>query len=799
MCRPDPQILVAPTKHNFGDTNIGDKSQIELVVSNPGGSELELGNLIWSDNASNEFLLVKDPSNKSIKPGQSISFIAVFAPQTKASKHATLLVPSNDEKNPQVSVTMSGNGASFAEVVVSQQVTDFGKLRKEDQPEMRSLHVASKGMAPLEIGQLGITGAAAEQFELVRDDCSGQSIPPNEARLLQMQFDPSSAKLGKIECDLIIPSNDHNDPVVKHPLIANISEKAPVIEVLPLQVDFKEVSLGDQEVVQIKITNTGPTNLSIKDIVLEQGSDHFQVIAHTGKSIIEPEAFKLFGILFRPGDAGDYRASIAITSNDPKQPRVEITVTGIGDDPKSNQPDIECTPTEVDFGTLDAGQQAEQTFIVRNRNENTVLKVGEVAITGEKTEGYHIVDDFVSNKKITGAVTFRLIFAPIKSGEKYAIISIPSNDPEIPILEIPIAGKANRVDLREIYCNSLRVHDKTAHYYFRRNGTYEASNPKGQCGINHDRHPINKASAYWPVDHCPTGQKAWIIHDGGWELALDPTLANVDTANTKQDKQRSVPELNSVLKKLEMYEIGDSTKPAIKGIYILGDENESKLANNAIRLLQVASRWDIEFRTIVQRKSNPFTKADQVLEKLRPLCKWAGSADFLVIWYTGHGGNVGWLFANYDDIVLDSYALFNTIGAHSRSPHTLIITDGCYSGELTNDLTLWIKSTGKKHLKGGRKITHVHCASKSEKGWGDSGGLTFTLHLCRNLIRKSITIPADVQKRWDLFTNIIRDKSTGVTLKTWGVQWSGVLWPLELPVFRASQHPGLVTVKGPDK
>jgi hypothetical protein len=107
------------------------------------------------------------------------------------------------------------------------------------------------------------------------------------------------------------------------------------------------------------------------------------------------------------------------------------------------KPRIGVTPSSnYDYGTLNYGQTASNIFTVTNEGDAD-LSVGQIAVNGTNaSEFVKGPSDNVSLKVVQPkeSGTFSIIFTPVSAGSKTAIITIPSNDPDHPNIEIALTG-----------------------------------------------------------------------------------------------------------------------------------------------------------------------------------------------------------------------------------------------------------------------------------------------------------------------------------------------------------------------
>ena len=105
-------------------------------------------------------------------------------------------------------------------------------------------------------------------------------------------------------------------------------------------------------------------------------------------------------------------------------------------------PHISVAPASHDFGMKEINSQfVNRKFTVTNTG-TTDLIISAISITGVDAEEFTILNDSCSDNTIlpTKNCTFEVAFQPISAGLKEAIFSISSNDPDSPVLNVPLQG-----------------------------------------------------------------------------------------------------------------------------------------------------------------------------------------------------------------------------------------------------------------------------------------------------------------------------------------------------------------------
>jgi len=216
-----PDISVEPTEHDFGDVSVGELSDpLVITISNNGTGNLYISDITLSD-TTNFTLDVSGCGGTTpiIAPGGSCTVTVVFNPQSEGVKNANIIIESNDPDEPIVSVSLTGNGVvGVPDIEVSPTSLDFGDVSAGSESDEQTVAIFNIGSENLEIGTITITGMA-DQFTIVNDNCSGQTLAPGDYCTVGVKFTPTST--GEKTANLIIPSNDPDEPIVEVSLKGN--------------------------------------------------------------------------------------------------------------------------------------------------------------------------------------------------------------------------------------------------------------------------------------------------------------------------------------------------------------------------------------------------------------------------------------------------------------------------------------------------------------------------------------------------------------------------------------------------
>jgi len=105
------------------------------------------------------------------------------------------------------------------------------------------------------------------------------------------------------------------------------------------------------------------------------------------------------------------------------------------------QPDISISPTSYNFGLVYINESSSKTFTISN-NGSADLDIYTIDIIGTDFSDFYIQKDDCSGQTLapSGNCIVDVVFSPTSVGENNANLSIRSNDPDTPILIVPLSG-----------------------------------------------------------------------------------------------------------------------------------------------------------------------------------------------------------------------------------------------------------------------------------------------------------------------------------------------------------------------
>jgi hypothetical protein len=405
-----PDITVTPTAVNFGNVVLGDTLFSEVIITNFGTADLVVDAITLSGN---------DASNFSITPNlpiiltrfESDTVAVAFTPVSDGLKSAQLNIFSNDPDENPVTVSLSGTGIS-PNIVISPTSVDFGEVVL-GQSAIQTILIENTGSAPLEIFETSLSGTDSAEFAIVNG--GSITIPPSANYNLQVSFTPQT--LGNKSASVTIFSNDADQPGISIPLSAT-ARGIPDITVIPLTIDFGVVPVGQSALGTFLVTNDGNDVLTGLSEIVGNTVD-FSFEFGGGNFNLAPGDTNTIGVRFEPHQLGMLFTVLKITSNDPDEAIVPVTIFGT-----SVIARIQVDPLQVNFGNVPIDTSATETVNITNTGTYP-FTVSATELTGTNATNFSLPGlqaPFTVDPNETKQIDVR--FSPQTLGTKSATLQI---------------------------------------------------------------------------------------------------------------------------------------------------------------------------------------------------------------------------------------------------------------------------------------------------------------------------------------------------------------------------------------
>ena len=481
--RPGPPVLrLSAPMVDFATVSMGTTAPAhELTLESTGERPVELGELTLTGAAPEAFEIAADGcSGTSLAPGRTCTVVLRFTPRRAAAVRATLEVPAEASNGP-LSVPLSGEGVA-PEPVLDRRRVEFAPapVGSPSRPEVVTL--SNRGGAPLEVAGMALVGAAADDFGLAGDRCTGESLDPAEECTVRVELTPGTEGERRATLRFRLRGAAPDAPPVEVAL-GGIGVAAPAAErpgaaaprgsggeraqdpgqtgatapapvtppppppppppelaAEPSALDFGEVPLGGEEAGEVVVRNSGgsPARLG-RPLVTGGDAASFTLRDDRcgGGELAAGERCTL-RVVLRPRQEGVLQARLEISSPDLAAggEALEVTLRGAGAVGR-------LTPgaRELAFGEVRQGASSERRLTLSNTGRAAV-EVGEVTIRGGGAPEFALVGEGCPETVPLapgGRCELTLRFAPAAEGRREAVLVVGQGGANR-VLEVTLGG-----------------------------------------------------------------------------------------------------------------------------------------------------------------------------------------------------------------------------------------------------------------------------------------------------------------------------------------------------------------------
>jgi hypothetical protein len=444
--------------YDFGPVEIGDSSPHQVfTVENSGDANLTVTII---NSSSTNFSIQNAPSLPcTIPSGGTDTFSVIFSPDSMDPIAAEITIVNSDPDDNIFSFVVEGETAlpemriTKGGILISNGATDahdFGTVLEGESSSPVVFTIQNNGDSDLLIGSISFSSGDTSDFTL--DDSSTDTVVPAGGNTsFGISFTPAGSGVKSVT-----PSIDSSDPWINPYLFTVSGEGEPRVPDMHIQqgstdlpsgstYGYGTVLIGSSSSAQFSIRNYGTGDLTVYDI--QSSSGEFELIdAPSMPSAITPGGSRYFTIRFSPSSPTDRWATITVQNDDPdgSENPYTFTVGGYGETPVS---DIHVRQDFIDlpngsgihfFGHVQEGDTKTDTFTIENSGTASLIISG-ILVTDGDTDQF-LIDYSIPPIGPGSSSTFDISFSPTYPGDKWAEITIISNDPDEDLYTFRVEG-----------------------------------------------------------------------------------------------------------------------------------------------------------------------------------------------------------------------------------------------------------------------------------------------------------------------------------------------------------------------
>jgi hypothetical protein len=338
-------------------------------------------------------------------------------------------------------------GGLRPEIEVSPQVLDFGAVALGSHADL-VIHLAAVGGAP-ETADLVLAGDPS--FALPGP--TPVALPTSTTVDATVRFAPTAIGSFAATLEVVAASGTR---LVELRGVGGLGS----LSAAPLTVTFDELEYGPRDITataEITLTNGGPAPVEVDQIVISGADDTLFAVDQTGPLSIAAGAQAVVTATFAPdGLVGPRTALATAVVRDAATPRLPVSLRGI-----AHGPDLVVSPASpYFFGFPRPGQIRTRTFTLANRGDRP-LSLDAPTISGSDAALFEVLSGPTPTVlEPREATTMTVRFQPEVMGSFEALLTLPTNDPDLDPFELEMAGvggggvaalvPAGTVDLGEV-------------------------------------------------------------------------------------------------------------------------------------------------------------------------------------------------------------------------------------------------------------------------------------------------------------------------------------------------------------
>jgi len=329
-------------------------------------------------------------------------------------------------------VTKSGTQTIPGIFQLNPAAINFGNVAVGKQSS-QTVSVSNTGTVAVNIMQATFSNP---QFSL-----SGVTLPMSLAAgnsgSFSVNVKPTAA--GSVTGTMTVSGDSGSSPVVVNLAATAVNGTQPQISASPASINFGSVSTGLNGTSTLTLSNTGSADLTVSLITLT-GAE-FSISGLTTPKTISAGQSAQATVTFSPTSAGSASGNIAITSNDPTTPTLNVPLSGTGSSTATGR--LSANPASLSLGTVAVGNNTSGQVVVSNTG-NAAVHVSAVSATGTGFSVSGMTTPATLNPSQTATLT--VAFAPTAAGSVTGSVTLTSDASNSPFT-IALSGTGAQAGL----------------------------------------------------------------------------------------------------------------------------------------------------------------------------------------------------------------------------------------------------------------------------------------------------------------------------------------------------------------
>lgn len=433
-----PRIVAEPNPLAFGPAYVGLAARRVLKISNAGDAALVVSSIELV--AGSHPGLTVAGAQKTLATGESFDVEVVLTVTEPGPVSGAISISSNDPETPVLEVPITAEGARRPGPAISVCVAALGTERCADPlshdfgavPTGASVEatiiVTSAGDQPLLLESAAAASGAHPSFAFA-PEYRGETLAPDERRMITVTFAPADEQAVSAVFQ-VISSDPERDLV---PIVFTGGGIRAALCADPAAIDFGVTPVGVPVERTVTLTACGPAPIELRSLEAGPSAELALAMPFTTPVTLAPGEALEAVLRYTPVDRGTDNGMLrAITGAG----EVQVPLTG-----RTAECDLTATPVALSFGGVGAGRSRRLPVLVENAGAADCTLSG-AAITGGTGELTLPSPPAVPRVLTPGSsLTIDVEYSPQGAGMDTAVLSILSDDPLEPSLDVPLSGR----------------------------------------------------------------------------------------------------------------------------------------------------------------------------------------------------------------------------------------------------------------------------------------------------------------------------------------------------------------------
>ena len=423
---PSPDIDVPLVTYNFGSVVVGSTNVAEVCISNLGTAFLVVDSIV-SDNAA----FAADPTLFTVGPGGSQCFSLGFTPDALGAVSGIITVYSNDPDESQVNIFVNGTGVPVSEpdIQLSDDSHQYGDVLVGTSSTWM-LRITNVGVLDLTV--FSVTSNHANFA--VTSPVFPQTLSSGQAIDAAIAFQPTSE--GPKAATVTIYSDDPDEQI----MTVSLNGNGVLIAEADIQLSegshgFGNVEVGSSADWTLTITNVGAMPLTISSVVSDRND--FTVVSPAFPQILGAGGNIDVVVNFTPLSVGVKSGQLTITSDDPDEGSVNVSLVGTGIPMSGVGPDISISANNYDYENVVMGTTEDWILQIYNMG---VADLEVSSITSDNSDFVVAYPSFPQTVPPSAHVGVVVSFSPSSATYITGTLTIFSNDPDEGTVSVFLSG-----------------------------------------------------------------------------------------------------------------------------------------------------------------------------------------------------------------------------------------------------------------------------------------------------------------------------------------------------------------------